>query len=170
MKRKLKYSLLLASTTALYSSFVLAATQNFTAKVQFSSPLTLTKVKDLDFGILKANQVGTYVLSTGGTVTPSGGGVVIGGTPQAGELLVEGSSTQTLNVSTSTFVSHNGVRISEPTCSYGGGAEVPCDTLNGQTAPGAGETLLVGATIDVNGTQSTGTTAAPSFNVNVVYN
>lgn len=170
MSQKLKLGVVaLATATILASSIAFAAIQNFNANVRFATPLTLTKVKDLDFGIVQAFQAGTYVLSATGVVTASGGGVAVGGTPQAGELTIAGSATQTINISTNGLAANNGVTPSVPTCRYNGGTETTCNLTN-QVSPGAGKTLFLGLTVVVNGSQADGTTASPSFNVNVVYN
>lgn len=169
LRKTLKLSAAVVATAVIVSSGVaLAATQNFLANVKFATPLTLTKVKDLNFGIVKANAAGSYVLSTAGIVTASGGGAVVGGVQQAGQLTVTGSSTQTLNISTDGLTPDNGVTPSAPTCKYDASVEAPCNLTN-QVAPGAGKTLLLGLTIAAPALPDNAT-AAPSFNVNVVYN
>lgn len=147
-----------------------AATQSVTANVTFDAALTLTKVSDINFGIVKASTAGTYVISTAGVVTPSGGGVVVGGTPAAGNITIAGSTTQTVAISTGSYVANAGVTPSAATCAYNGGASTACDTpLTAQTAPGAGKTLKLGVTAVSNGTSAAGTTAAPTFTVTVIY-
>lgn len=156
------------AVVALTAGAAFAASQNFVANIAFATPLTLTKISDLDFGTVRAGQAGSYTLSTAGTVTTVGG-EIIGGTPQAGELTIAGSLTQTININTSGLTPNSGVTPSAPTCAYDGGVEAPC-TLTNQAAPGAGKTLLVGLTLDADGTQADGTLATPNFNVDVVYN
>lgn len=171
MKIRLRFwSTVTALTITSMMGMAFAATQNFQSHILFSGPLTLTKIRNLDFGIVKALQSGTYILSTSGTVTPSNGGITLGGNPHAGELFLTGSIVRSLHISTSNFVSHNGVTPYNPTCSYNGSPEVLCNTLVNASPPAAGKTLRLGLTLLVNGTQAPDTTAKPSFNVNVIYN
>lgn len=172
MNKKLKLGVAAVATTAVLASGVaFAASQNFLANIRFATPLTLTKNADLDFGTVQSLTPGTYVLSTAGVVTASNGGITIGGTPVAGNLLIQGSDTQNINISTSALTADQGVTPSNPTCAYDGGAEVACNTLTNQAAPtAAGKTLLIGLQLDADGTQADGLLATPNFNVDVVYN
>ena len=156
-------SLLILSTAP-----VCAATQTMSVSVAFDEMLRITNATGLDFGYLKANQAGTYTLSTTGVVTATKGGIVLGGAKRAGSLTLSGSSAQTVDISATNYVASNGVTPSNATCSYGGGAASSCN-MTSQAAPGAGKTLLVGVTIDVDGKQGAGTSAAPSFDIVVTY-
>ena len=147
-----------------------AATQSVTANMTFDTALSLVKNADISFGTVKASQAGTYTIDTSGVVTPTNGGVVIGGTPAFGQITITGSTTQTVAISTGTYVSDNGVTPSAATCSYNGAAAAACDTaLTGRTAPGAGKILKLGVTAISDGTTAAGTTAVPTFTVTVVY-
>jgi hypothetical protein len=165
---KFRYLLLalLGSTTIMGAAY--AATQTVTANISFDTPLTITKVSDIGFGSLKAATAGTYVISTTGAVTASGGGATLGGATHAGNLTIAGSTTQLVDISVGNYVVNNGVTPSAATCSYNGGAAAAC-TLASQVAPGAGKTLLLGVTATVSGTQAAGTVAAPTFDVTVNY-
>ena len=155
----------------LVSGVAYAATQSVTANATFDSALTLTKNSDINFGTLKALTSGTYVIDTNGTVTPSAGGVIINGTPNAGQITITGSATQTVAISTGTYAANNGVTPSAATCNYNGSPIANCDTGGtGLTAPGAGgKVLKLGVQIVADGTQAAGTTAAPTFVVTVIY-
>ena len=170
MRKTWKLGLAAVTTSILVSSAAFAATQNFSAEVAFATPLTLTKVSDMDFGVVKASTAAIYTLSTAGVVTANATGEVIGGTPNAGELDIAGSISQQIDITTDGLIADNGVTPTLPQCSYDGGAESACDALSAQAAPGLGKPLLVGVTITADGTQADGTTASPTFNVNVVYN
>lgn len=157
---------------ALASGVAFAATQNFTATATFATPLTLTKNADLDFAVLKANTAATYNLSTAGLVTAGANGEFIAGTSHAGNLTISGAANQLINISSPALsvTPNNGVNVTSVNCAYDNGAEVQGCTINGAAAPGAGKTLLVGADIDVDGSQNDGVVATPTFDVNVVYN
>ena len=49
------------------------------------------------------------------------------------------------------------------------GSQAAACSLASQAAPGKGKTLLVGASVAVDGSQKIGTSAAPSFDVVVNY-
>jgi Domain of unknown function (DUF4402) len=166
-----KYLGFTALTGLIVSGIAYAATQSVTANATFDSALTLTKNADINFGLLKAATSGTYVISTAGVITPSGGGVVVGGTPVAGSVTITGSATQTVAISTSGYTADAGVTPSAATCNYNGSPIANCDTGGtGLAAPtGSGKTLLLGVQIVADGTQTAGSTAAPTFVVTVVY-
>ncbi len=144
-------------------------TQNITetANIAFDVPLSAFTVNNIDFGIVKAGHIGTYVISPAGVVTPSNGGVLEGGTPMAGNVTITGSTTQGITLSDDTYVNDNGVTISAAKGSYDGGTAKTLPFNAG--APGAGKTLLLGVKVVADGTQADQSTATPSFNVNVVY-
>jgi hypothetical protein len=147
-----------------------AATQSVTANIAFDTPLTLTPVASIQFGTVKAAQTGTYVINTAGAVTASSGGVWLYGTPAAGNLTVAGSATQTITISTGSYVASNGVTPSAATCKYGSASAAACDSGLSVAAPGASTTLLLGVQADADGTQAAASTATPSFTVTAVYN
>lgn len=147
---------------------VTPVTETVIANLAFDSPLTITKISDINFGLLKAATAATYTIDTVGTVTTSGG-MMLGGAPQAGNLTIAGSSTQVVNISVGNPQASNGVSLSAETCSYGGSAAAACNLTN-QAAPGAGKTLLLGVTATADGSQVAGSTATPSFDVTVSYN
>ncbi|MFA6280522.1 MAG: DUF4402 domain-containing protein [Bdellovibrionales bacterium] len=171
MKINKKYLALAFVASLLASGGAYAATQSVTANMSFDSLLTLTKNNDISFGTVGALTAGTYVISTAGVVTPSGGGVVVGGTPVSGQITITGSASQTVSISTGTYTTNNGVTPSAATCSYNAGASTACDTpLTGLAAPtGVGKILRLGVTAAVDGTQAANTAAAPTFVVTVVY-
>ena len=153
---------------ALSAGAVHATTQSISANVSFDTTLKIINVTGIDFGIVEANQSGTYTISPEGVVTATNDGVIIGSTSQAGSLTITGSTTQTIDISTGNYVSNNGVTPSDATCMYDGGAATAC-TLSSQASPGAGKPLLLGVTVDVDGQQTASTTATPSFDVVVNY-
>lgn len=171
MRISTKYLALGLVASLLASGGAYAATQSVTANMSFDSVLTLTKNADINFGTVRAAQIGTYTINTAGVVTPSGGGVLVAGTPAAGQITITGSGTQTLSISTGTYAVNNGVTPSAATCAYDGAAATACDTpLTGLTAPGiGGRVLRLGVAAAVDGSQAVGSTAAPTFVVTVIY-
>jgi hypothetical protein len=147
-----------------------AATQSVAVNVSFDVPLTLSNDNEISFGTLKAGTGGSYVIDTNGAVTPSNGGVVIGGTQASGKITISGSATQSVAISTGSYAANGGVIPSAATCNYGGLPIADCDAGGTGPAPGgAGKVLKLGVTVHADGTQTPGSTATPSFVVTVVY-
>jgi hypothetical protein len=171
MKSCAMYLGLAAAGSLLFGGIAYAASQSMTANAAFDSALTLVKDADINFGVLKAGAVGTYVIDTTGAVAASNGGQSIGGTPVAGQITITGSPTQTVAISTGSYTANAGVTPSAATCVYNSVAIANCDTGGtGLTAPGTdGKVLKLGLTINADGTQAAGSTAAPTFVVTVVY-
>ncbi len=170
IKSRMKYLALALTASFFMCGGAQAATQSVTANMAFDSVLSLTKNADINFGTVKASTVGTYTINTAGTVTPAGGGVIVGGTTAFGQITITGSASQTVSISTGTYTANNGVTPSAATCSYDGAAASACDTpLTGLAAPGVGKVLRLGVTASSDGTQAAGATAAPTFVVTVIY-
>ena len=145
-----------------------AATQTVTSSIKYLTDLSFVTVLSPNFGEVKQGQVGNYVLSTAGVVTPNGGGVLEGGATNAGSYTIIGSSGQVINISAGGLTPDGGSTPSAPTCAYNGGASGSC-TIVGAAAPGAGKNLLVGLTIASDGTTADGTTDHPTFTLTVLY-
>ncbi len=167
MKRRL-LSIIVILLQLLQISAAVAATQTMSASISFETALSLTNGTNVSFGFVKASQPGVYTISPSGAITATNDGVALGGDTHAGSMTIVGSETQNIDISVNHYVSNNGVTPSAATCSYNGGAAAPC-ALTSQPAPGAGKPLLLGVTLTVDGTQQTGTTAAPTFDVAVTY-
>ncbi len=145
-----------------------------TAAVAFDAPLTIDTVVNIDFAAVKALTAGTFTIDTANTVTVGGGGVRLFGTPVSGSLTIHGSASQTITISTGSYVAGGiggGVTLSNATCSYNGGAETACDAgLSTQAAPTpAGKILKLGVKATVDANQTAGSAATPSFTVTVNY-
>jgi hypothetical protein len=163
--------LLTASLLALPSMTALAFSGSWTqsASVTFDRALSVSKNSDMNFGTVSAGVATTYRLFTTGNVTViTGTGQRLYGTPVPGNITISGSSTQTINISAGSFVANNGVSLTTARCAYDGGGEGSC-TINGAAAPGAGKTLLIGVRAVVDGTQASGSSAAPSLTITVLY-
>jgi hypothetical protein len=166
----MKYTALAALAGCMMCGAAYAATQSVTANATFDAVLSLTKNADINFGLLKAGTGGTYIINTAGVITPSAGGVVVGGTPAFGQITVTGSTTQTVAISTGSYVADAGVTPSLATCNYNNADIANCDTGGTSlAAPGAGKVLKLGVKIVADGTQTAGSTAAPTFVVTVIY-
>jgi hypothetical protein len=138
------------------------------ASIGFDQALALTKNADINFGTVTALNASTYRMSTTGVLSiVSGTGLKLYGTTSAANITIAGSATDGITISVSGYTANNGVTPSNATCAYNGGAAGSC-AISG-VAPGAGKTLLVGVDVAADGTQAAGTTAAPSFTVNVAY-
>lgn len=149
-----------------------AATQSVTANATFDTDLSLTKNSDINFGTVKAGVAGAkYVIDTSGTITPSSGGAVIGGSPMVGQFTIAGSATQTIAISTGSYAADHGVTPSAASCKYNDVAIPNCDLgSTGLAAPGAGGKILkLGVQIVADGTQTAGMSVAPSFVVTIIY-
>lgn len=151
-----------------FASPLFGGGQTVKSSISFRSPMTLTKLADLDFGIVDAGIAGTYTVTPFGVISATGTGQILGGTPSATRIVIAGSSTQAINISEGGHRSDNGVNVAAVKCSYDGGPSGAC-SINGASAPGLGKVLLVGATVVANGSQTNGTMATPSFSITVVY-
>ncbi|MGB9154522.1 MAG: hypothetical protein WCD70_15710 [Alphaproteobacteria bacterium] len=169
-----KYALMIALTGIMTAGAAHAATQGATqsviANIKFDTPLALTNNSNIQFGTVKAGQSGTYVIDTNNSITASGTGVWLYGTPASGNLSVSGSTTDAVTITTSNYVANGGVTPSAATCKYGTGTATACDSGIPGAAPGTATPLLVGVQVVADGSQAAGSTATPSFTVSVVYN
>ena len=75
------------------------ATSDSTAAVQLLRPLTVQKVRDLDFGWISATAAGTIVLNpTDGSIATTGGVLPLGGTPRAAQFTGAASGNSVVNI------------------------------------------------------------------------
>jgi hypothetical protein len=136
----------------------------------FDVGVTMSKNSDINFGTVNAHNSSKYRISTAGAVSVvTGTGTTLYGSTSAANITVSGSTADSIIISTSGYTADQGVTPSNATCSYDGSAASSCDAGISVAAPGAGKTLLLGVDVAADGTQAAGTTAAPSFTVNVAY-
>jgi hypothetical protein len=154
-------------STALLTGAANAVTQPVVVNIAFDTPLTFSKGHDIDLGVVAAATAALYTVSPQGNVTTQGGHV-LGGKQEGASFTIAGSSTQLVDISVTHYVPNAGVTPSAATCSYNGAQAAACNLVS-QAAPGKGKTLLVGATVAVDGSQKIGTSVAPSFDVVVNY-
>jgi Domain of unknown function (DUF4402) len=144
-----------------------AATQTGTAKAITLKPLSIVKLRDLDFGTLASGTTaGTVIINPNTDArTTSGGALAAGGTPQAAQFYTYATGNILLIITLG----------APPTLARsGGGATMTMSnlTLNGPTIrllPPAGIIdLRVGGTLAVGASQLDGTYAG-NFDVTVTY-
>jgi len=149
-----------------------AVNQVVGTSVTYDTALSVTvNTGSVDFGIVEAGINGaTYSVDTTGALTTGGGGNALGGTPNAADFTIVGSTTQTVVIGVVGYgAANNGTTASAARCAYNGGAEAACSAIGTVAAPGAGKTLLVGATVTSDGTAAAGVTATPNFTLSFVY-
>jgi hypothetical protein len=130
-------------------------------------PVTVVKVKDMDFGDLASTTAGTAVLEPNGdTLTTSGGASPIGGSPHCAEFAGAAQSSSVVNIK---------VPNQPSTLTRVGGTEtmtVSSFTIQGQSkrtlAKSQSFTFRVGGTLNVAANQVQGTYIG-TFNVTVQY-
>ena len=59
---KSRYITIAALSSSVLASVAFAATQTVTANISFDTPLSITKQNDINFGLVRAAQAGTYVM------------------------------------------------------------------------------------------------------------
>lgn len=167
MKILSKITVVSAGLALCFGGSVLAVTLNSTADLSFQTALTLAEVNNIDFGIVEALNAQALTIDPDDTLSA---GTVIGGTQEAAEITITGANAgATITVNNFATVD-NGVTLSAPTCTHNA-ASINCEAGASVTLVGGGaDTLLVGITATVDGTQAAGTTAAPAFDVVVDYN
>ncbi|TAL27850.1 MAG: hypothetical protein EPN97_16190 [Alphaproteobacteria bacterium] len=145
-----------------------SATNNTTgnSSITFDVPITITKVSDINFGTCKTAS-SVYTMSTAGSISATGSGAYISGTTSAGNLTIGGSTTSTVTLSVGNYQANGGPTPSNAKGAYNGGAAASFPMT--VAAPGAGKTLLLGVDLTTTGSEATGTTFSPSFDVTAVY-
>ena len=142
-------------------------TAQATATATFIRPLTVTKLKDMDFGYLAAPAAGTAVLEPNAdTFSTTGGVTAVGGTPHCAEFLGAAQSNAVVNIK---------VPTQPVTLTRVGGTETMTATnftLQGLSkraiAKATSFTFRVGATLNVAANQVEGTYVG-TFAVTVQY-
>jgi hypothetical protein len=138
-----------------------------TAEAVIIYPVTVTKLKDMDFGSLSVTTAGTAVLDPNAdTFSTSGGVVAIGGTPQCAEFVGASKDSAVVNIK----LTNNPITLTRA-----GGTEtmtIPQLTLQGQSrrslAKADSFTFRVGGTLNVAAGQADGTYVG-TFDVTVQY-
>ena len=143
-----------------------------TASATILTPIAIAKTVDMDFGYLAVNaSPGTVALSADAapTRTPSGGVTLMtGGTVSAATFTVTGLADATYSI---TLPADGVVVLTGPGTDMAADLFVSNPTVAaGGVLTGGTETLYVGATLSVAGSQAFGVYSSPAFTVTVNYN
>src|SRR4051794_1132381 len=158
---------LLATMLALCASAPAVAASQATSGAIVIHPVTVTKIKDMDFGVVTVTTAGTAVLEPNADVISRTGGVLLaGGGPHCAEFVGAAASSQVVNIR---------VPNQSSTLTRVGGTEtvtVSNFTLQGQSkralAKAISFTFRVGGTLNVAANQAQGTYVG-TFDVTVQY-
>ena len=165
-------SLAIAGAMAM-SGVAYAATQSFTASIQFLTPLSFNSAVNPDLGNWNAGASGrNFILNTDSSVGGTNSADYINNAA-AGSVNVVGSAFDTVDIVANNFVANNGVTINDVPCKYGAAAATTCGGAGISTAAaptGAGTALLVGVDVNTTTAHVDGDTAAPTFDIVVSYN
>lgn len=74
-----------------------------TGSIAFDSPLSIGSVANINFGMAKAATTGIYTINTDNVISVSGSGEILAGTPASGSMVIFGSATQTITISTGMY-------------------------------------------------------------------
>lgn len=188
-KTLLKYTAITAITLASMTSGAMAADIDVEASIDTQQAISLTNNADMVFGTVEYDAVhsGDIVLATGGTASLSGAtGLVLSGTPNAGDVDIVGDGASVVEVSCETGATltdggANTLTIDVVTVAINGGGDVTCNGLG--TSVGtvdlsvtANPTVLMGATIDtttdgidVSASYSTANAGGDAVTLRVIY-
>lgn len=161
---------------ALFSNKMSAqATASATATATIVSPITITNAGNMNFGIIAKGTGGTVVLTPAGVRTATGTTLQTGGTTSAASFTVGGQGTYTYGVTLpSTAYTITNTTAGTETMTLTAFSSNPSGTagvISGAITANGTQTLLVGATLNVNSTQASGVyTNATGFPVTVNYN
>ena len=142
-----------------------------TATATIVTPIAISKSIDMNFGNLSVNaNAGTVVITPAGARSATGGVSlpVVAGTVSATSFAITGQASYTYSIT---------LPSSATTLSDGSGHSMTVDTWTSSPTPtgtlssGGAETLKVGATLNITGSQAAGIyTSATPFTVTVNYN
>jgi hypothetical protein len=169
MKRQSKFLALAAGLLALSVSTFAQVTASANAEATIVTPIGITKTVDMNFGnVAVSTALGTVVLTpastrskTGGVTLPTNNGTV---SAASFDVTGEGNFTYSITLPSSATTINSGLN----TMTIDTWTSAPSGT--GALTAGA-QTLTVGATLHVAGSQAAGTyTSAVPFDVTVNYN
>lgn len=129
--------------------------------------IALTAINPLEFGSMNPGAAGTVVLTAAGAATPSGGVVLVAGTPTAASYTVTGTALRTyaITIPTASFnitcATAQTMAITGMNCSYAG--------LTSAFTAGGTDGFTVGGTLNVGLNQVAGVYTG-TFPVTVAYN
>lgn len=144
--------------------------ESVAANVTFVTPITITEVADLNFGLVSTNMVSldTVTISTAGAITSSEPTLLLGSNVhQAANVTITATSGHTVTIVVDNFAAATGYALSLPTCKYDAEVEAACSTLT--TTSVASATVLIGMTLIGNGSDVDGADNS-SFDITMTYN
>ena len=168
MKKIITFSIILVAFTA--GAFAQSTdTESTTATATIVGPLALTKVSDMNFGIIAVNATaGTVILATDATRTTTGGAALVPSpTVLAASFTVAGEASRTFSI---TLPADGVVTL------LGGGPAMPVNSFNhnlgvNPALNAAGSAAFaVGATLSVAASQAPGAYTSAAFPVRIDYN
>ena len=155
------------------SGVAYAATQGFTASIQFLEPLSFNTAVNPDLGNWNAGATGrNFVLNTDDTVGGTDSADYIN-SAASGSVNVVGSAFDTVDIVANNFAANGGVTINDVPCKYGAAAATTCGGAGISTAAApttGGTALLLGVDVDTTTAHVDGDTASPTFDIVVTYN
>ncbi|WKL43877.1 DUF4402 domain-containing protein [Flavobacterium sp. ZE23DGlu08] len=142
----------------------------FTGSLMAQVPISISKNTDMNFGTIAASSGGTVVLSPSGSRTASGGLILPSfiGTVSVAQFTVTGEPRYTYAITLPAYFTLYESGVGPATMVVTAFTSTPSFT---GTLSGGTETILVGATLNVSGSQTAGSyTNAAGFEVTVNYN
>ena len=147
----------------------MAATEEVTANIAFDTPLSITVYGDPGLGTVRAGVAEVYSIHPdNGLTAQNSSSNILYGWAGAADMLITGSTTASVQFSVANYTADNGVTPSNAVCNYADDPTAACDGMLGGP-PGGGTVLFVGVTLTVDGTQTAGETAEPTFDLTVIY-
>ena len=149
---------------------VYAEAEPVTAEVVFVTPVSITEVESLRFGLLDVTLASgeEVVIDPDDSVTDLSGKVA-GGTQGAADLTITATASQGITITVDNPSVATGYTLDTWMCSYDGGTDTDCSTGYGETSAADGTaTLLVGVTLTGNGSAALGDDDS-TFDVTVLY-
>lgn len=156
MLNKIKIALVgSVMAAAMVSGSAHAASATATASVEILTPVVVTKVTDLDFGLIAVNGAGSVVVDEASAAKSCTGSVIcVGTTGVLGAFTVLSAGAQTLSVSVSNAVLTDGIAN---TLRLSGAGVTGSGTNSGTyTSTAVAKAISVGGTITLAGTETAG--------------
>jgi len=139
-----------------------------TAEVTFASPISITPVNQLQFGVIdEALNLETIIIATNDGVSGTGTGLILGGTQLAADMTIAAEAGLTISILVDNPLPGTGYTLGTFRCKYGAGADTACDPAYTETAL-ASATLKIGATLTGTNSASAGN-ADGTFDVTIIY-
>lgn len=146
-----------------------AETFSQSASVTFLAPISVVENTQMSFGNVETGATSgqTLILSTAGAITGTASANYLD-SGAAGDFSVTADGS-TISIAVN-VTGADTVTLSDPTCSYDGAASTACSSaITGLAADGGTKQLLVGGTLTLSGSEASGQTYSPTFDIVVNY-